>query len=329
MMPYNLLIFSQSHRPVCSSLSRITGGRCLNVRYRLAPKFPFPAAVLDCFIAYLYLLHPPPGSFHEPVQASKIVFAGDSAGGNLSLALLQLLLHLHRSAAPGQNPKLRFFGQEVDVPLPGGVAGSSSWLDLTMSMPSIFANHKFDYLPVPSGISTHERFQSCAVWPVDPRREDLYCDGTMLMHPFASPLASNPEDWKGSPPVFLYYGGEMLTDEGKYFARKLVKAGVYIEWVEFEAMPHCFAMLLQGSKESKLGMSLWGDFIARVAKGEVIETRGAYYHAKTLARSSVDIATLGELTDNEVWNRMSEEVKIREGYIIAADKRAAEFKAKL
>ena len=299
------------------------------MRYRLAPKFPFPAAVLDCFIAYLYLLHPLPGSFHEPVQASKIVFAGDSAGGNLSLALLQLLLHLHRSVAPGQTPKLRFYGQVVDVPLPGGVAGSSPWLDLTMTMPSIFANHKFDYLPVPSGTSTNERFPACALWPVDPRREDLYCDGTMLMHPFASPLASNPEDWKGSPPVFFCYGGEMLTDDGKYFARKLVKSGVPVEWEEFEAMPHCFAMVLKGSEESKLGMSLWGDYIARVTKGEVIETTGAYYHAKTLIKSNVDIATLGELTDNEVWDRMSEEVKIREGYITASNDRATELKAKL
>lgn len=98
------LMDPSSHRPTCSKLAKLTGGRCLSVRYRLAPKHAFPAALLDAFLAYLSLLAPPPGSFHEPVPAEHIVFSGDSAGGNLCMALLQLILQLHRSSPSGQVP---------------------------------------------------------------------------------------------------------------------------------------------------------------------------------------------------------------------------------
>jgi hypothetical protein len=66
-----------THRPTTKKLAKLTGGRCYSVRYRLAPQHPFPAALLDSLCAYLTLLHPPPGSFHQPVKPEHIVFAGD------------------------------------------------------------------------------------------------------------------------------------------------------------------------------------------------------------------------------------------------------------
>lgn len=319
----------KSHRLVCSDLARISGGCCFNIRYRLAPKYPFPAALLDCFVAYLFLLSPPPGSLHESIPASKIVFAGDSAGGNLSCALLQLLLELHRSSPGGQIPKVQYLGREVEIPLPAGVACSSAWLDLTRTMPSIKTNHKYDFLPLPSGSSIHDRFPPCALWPAVYPREDLYCDSTVLMHPFVSPLATRVEDWINSPPVFLFYGEEMLIDEGKYFVRKLIRAGTSVQWDEFEAMPHCFAMLLKGSIVSKLGMGLWGDFIARAAKGEHIETRGTFYQAKDWSERKIDLTRLGHLDDSEIWEKMTQEVNIREGYRKSASEKNSNIKAKL
>jgi acetyl esterase/lipase len=44
-----------------------------------------------CLAAYLYLINPPPGAKHHPVHPRNIVIAGDSAGGGLVLALLQIL----------------------------------------------------------------------------------------------------------------------------------------------------------------------------------------------------------------------------------------------
>lgn len=52
--------------------------------YRLAPEHPFPAALADTIQAFFYLLH-------LGYKQKDIVFAGDSAGGNLSAASLQYL----------------------------------------------------------------------------------------------------------------------------------------------------------------------------------------------------------------------------------------------
>lgn len=112
-----------SHRGTCAKLSHLTGGRAFNVRYRLTPQNPFPAALLDAFVAYLSLLYPPEGALHDPVKPEHIVFAGDSAGGNLAIVLMLFLLQLHHS---GQT-KVRFHGREVDVPLPIGMSTNSAW----------------------------------------------------------------------------------------------------------------------------------------------------------------------------------------------------------
>lgn len=66
-----------SHRPTVKKLAKITGGRAFSVRYRLVPQSPFPGSLLDCLVAYLTLLYPPPGSYHEPVDPKHIVIAGD------------------------------------------------------------------------------------------------------------------------------------------------------------------------------------------------------------------------------------------------------------
>ncbi|KAJ3494150.1 hypothetical protein NLG97_g4265 [Lecanicillium saksenae] len=129
----NYLMDPVSTRPVALAYATYAKCRVFSVRYRLAPQGPFPASLLDAFVAYLSLLRPPPGSWHEAVPASSLFLSGDSAGGNISMALVQLLLQLHRAAA-GKTPMVRFHGEDVAVPLPAGVGLNSPSLDLTRSM---------------------------------------------------------------------------------------------------------------------------------------------------------------------------------------------------
>lgn len=54
------------------------------VAYRLAPEFPYPAAVEDCRTAFLWMRKCAEAYGGD---AAQIYAAGDSAGGNLAVAL--------------------------------------------------------------------------------------------------------------------------------------------------------------------------------------------------------------------------------------------------
>lgn len=288
-----------THRIHCSKLARLTGGRCLSVRYRLAPQHPFPAALLDAFLAYVSLLSPSTGDFHTPVNASKIVICGDSAGGGLALSLLQLLLHLNRSKST-----VRFHNRDVPIALPAGVAVSSAWTDVTRCMPSTVNNATYDYLPLPPTQKQIASIMPCNIWPTEPFRGNLYCDTTISCHPLVSPVAA--ADWRGSCPIWLGYGQEMLLDDGKYVAAQAAQQGVNVVWEEWEAMPHAFAFVLEGIPQTKKFFTNWAAFCSRVVdQGEKgIRTQGTWFAAKGERKQEVDVQALGVMSGEEVRQTM-------------------------
>ena len=114
------------------------------MNYRLAPQYPFPCAIQDLLAACeswhaslnvklrtsldIFLIRPPEGAAHCPVRPEHIVIAGDSAGGGLSLALLQVI-------------------RDSGLPAPAGGVLISPWCDLTHSFPSILENTDTVRLP--------------------------------------------------------------------------------------------------------------------------------------------------------------------------------------
>jgi acetyl esterase/lipase len=72
------------HIQMVSHLANKMGIHVLMVDYRLAPEYPFPAALDDCVTAYRWLLK-------QGISARNIVVAGDSAGGNLTITSLMKL----------------------------------------------------------------------------------------------------------------------------------------------------------------------------------------------------------------------------------------------
>lgn len=86
--------------------------------YRLAPEYPFPAALDDALTAYRYLLK-------SGYKSKKIVLCGESAGGGLLYALILKL-------------------KEKNLPLPCGVIAFSPWVDLTMSGDTFETNREAD-----------------------------------------------------------------------------------------------------------------------------------------------------------------------------------------
>jgi epsilon-lactone hydrolase len=72
------------HLEMLAYLAHKMSMRVLAVDYRVAPDYPFPAALDDCVTAYRWLLK-------QGVPADAIVMAGDSAGGNLTITSLMKL----------------------------------------------------------------------------------------------------------------------------------------------------------------------------------------------------------------------------------------------
>ncbi len=72
------------HLQMGAYLAQNMGLRILMVDYRLAPDYPFPAALDDCETVYRWLLK-------QDILARNIVVAGDSAGGNLTVTMLMKL----------------------------------------------------------------------------------------------------------------------------------------------------------------------------------------------------------------------------------------------
>lgn len=317
-----------SHRIPISHLAKLTSGRVLSVRYRLAPQNPFPSAILDGLIAYLSLLSPPPGSFHTPVQASNIVFAGDSAGGNLSLVLLQSLLTLQRKGITS----IRFHGRDVPLSLPAGLALNSPWCDVSRAMPSCHTNAKYDYLTPPADFGFAKDPPPDDIWPTSPPRVDLYVNATALIHPLVSPLVVGAEGWKGAPPVYMCLGNEALEDEIAVVARRMQQAGVVVRFDGYEGMPHCFGMIFPTTPVGKECMRSWGQFISDVVARKVEEGQGAAKatwakaFSNPVKKEAVEFGELKkELSDQEVERLLKGK---RDRYVEKEERMVREWKEK-
>ena len=107
-----------STRATVARISAEAKVRCLSIEYRLAPEYPFPAAIDDTYTAYNWLLK-------EGVKPKNIIVSGQSAGGGLCLALLLKL-------------KENFFSQ------PRGAVALSPWTDLTQSGKTMKINADID-----------------------------------------------------------------------------------------------------------------------------------------------------------------------------------------
>jgi acetyl esterase/lipase len=109
-----------SHRDMAASLAQRATMKVLMVDYRLAPEYPFPAALDDAQALYAGLLA-------GGMRASRIVIGGDSAGGNLALRTVQALRDLGR-------------------PLPRALFLFSPWIDLSHQSASIRNNAATDVM---------------------------------------------------------------------------------------------------------------------------------------------------------------------------------------
>lgn len=190
---------SQYARTLTTKLALSTSMDVLCFDYRLAPENPFPAAHEDAIKAWDYLMLLGYG-------ARDIIVAGDSAGGNMALALIHELKKCGRL-------------------LPRGLMLMSPWTDLTASGKS--HSTKADLDPVLN--ATYLDQVTLA-----------YAQGRELCDPMISPLFGDFTDF---PRTYIQVGdNEILLNDSTMLYKKMQKYGVPVSIDVFKGMWHVFQM---------------------------------------------------------------------------------------
>lgn len=208
-------------RTLTSKLAASTSMDVLCFDYRLAPENPYPAAVEDAMKAWNYLMLLGYG-------ARDVILTGDSAGGNLALALVL---------------KLKQEGRL----LPRGVILMSPWTDLTSSGESFLANAQLD--------------------PVLDRQYiegmiEAYGAGRDLTDPMISPLFG---DFEGFPPVYIQVGeNEILLSDSVRLHQAFVDKNVSVRMDIFPGMWHVFQM--SPVKAARTAMDKSAEFVYDICR---------------------------------------------------------------
>ena len=182
-----------SHRRLVTEAGRAGGLRTLAPEYRLSPEHPFPAARDDALTVWRRVRR-------EGYAAKQIAVGGDSAGANLTLALVG---------------ELKRAGED----LPGCLWLLSPWIDLTMAGATLVSKSAVDPL-IQKGYLEElaKAYVPLAMDRKDPRLSPLYAD------------------LNGLPPTLIQIGSaETLLADAARFAAAASAADVD---VTLEIWPH-------------------------------------------------------------------------------------------
>jgi epsilon-lactone hydrolase len=186
---------AKSHRHLVGQLCAATAMVGYNVDYRLAPETVFPGAVDDALAAYKGLLD-------LGLSPDKIVIAGDSAGGGLTIACALAI-------------------KAAGLPQPAGLFTISPWVNLTQTGVSYEAKAEADFICNKSDLQE---------WA------DHYVGDANPRNPLASPMFG---DFLGLAPMLIHVGSEeVLLSDSIGLAETAGLAQVDVTLVIAPDMPH-------------------------------------------------------------------------------------------
>lgn len=192
-----------THEILCREIAH--GARCavVAIDYRLAPEHKFPAAYDDALVAAQYCLLHAQALGCDP---KRVVIGGDSAGGNLTAAVMVTL-------------------RDIGGPLPAAQVLIYPATDFRMIAPA----YKTFNGP---GFGKRE-FEWCA---------NLYLNSDAeKLDPRASPILS---DLHGLPPAFVMTAEcDVLCEDGEDYAMALARAGVPVQLRRYLGHTHGFLSL--------------------------------------------------------------------------------------
>jgi acetyl esterase/lipase len=225
----------RSHRTLTSRFAAMTGGVALAVDYRLMPEHRRLAGIEDCRSAYRWMLeHGPDGA--EPAQA--VFVAGESAGGNLTLALIAWL-------------------RDQGLRLPDAAVALSPSTDSTLASPSLRANRRSDAMlgPLLGPLAKLPRWM--LLWlgwvlnRINPRS------------PSISPVYG---DLSNLPPVLVQASeAEMLLDDCRRYVNRAQAAGSPVRLQTWGHVVHAWQIFNPELPEARDALAEIGKFLAAAA----------------------------------------------------------------
>ena len=214
-----VLKLEKLHRNFAANIARSTNAKIWVADYRLAPEYPFPAGLNDVFALYQAMLR----DGHDP---KKIIIMGDSAGGNLTLALLLKI-------------------KQEGLPMPGAAIPLSPVTDFHMEAESFTTKAEVD--PV-LAVDKHKILYF------------TYLRGASPLDPLVSPLFG---DLEGLPPLLIIVGGqEILLNDSINFAEKARKAGVDVTLDVHDELFHVYPLFTDILDDAKIALGKIALFIA-------------------------------------------------------------------
>ncbi len=212
--------YPRSYANFIALITRAAKSRTFALDYRLSPEHRFPAQLEDALNAYRWLLE-------DGTDPDRLILAGDSAGGNLTLALL-------------------LSARESKLPLPA--------LAVVLSPPTDFEANVtgkggFDWIE-------ERMLQQWADW---------FCDSAERRNPLVSPLWADLRGLP--PIYIQAGRAEILYASIQAFADRARKQGADVVFDTWEDMPHDFQMFGLDSPPSVEALRRIGQVIDTGVRG--------------------------------------------------------------
>ncbi|HCC72052.1 MAG TPA: hypothetical protein DEQ09_13015, partial [Bacteroidales bacterium] len=179
---------------LCRKLAKETETILVSVDYRLAPDYPFPFAVNDCYTALKWTER---NIDDYGGDTGKIIVMGESAGGNLAAVMA---LMSYDSCGP-------------DIEAQIIVCGATTFEE------TIYPSRQYFMLEGKSYLVSKDFINKC--------KSAYIPDNIDITHPYISPLNARLD--KEMPPVlFITAQVDPLRDEGKEYAMRMKNAGINV-----------------------------------------------------------------------------------------------------